>query len=205
MDKVFEALEEIGNIDLGDNPYKKFEDNKLKNVYNKEFAILYNALTELKQIKEAEPSKAMERVNYLSAILPDWQKVNNGIDTLITIKNYILKAQELEKENAELKKKIDSYERNIEIYASKQLEIDNFYLRNENIEYNEVSKIINQHLLFEYNGTAIVKDFITDKEEIKNIIKVRSKDTDATINILLDAKGEVEILKRWTEKWELEM
>lgn len=200
MDKVFEALEEIGNIDLGDNPYKKFEDNKLKNVYNKEFAILYNALTELKQIKEAEPSKAMERVNYLSAILPDWQKVNNGIDTLITIKNYILKAQELEKENAELKKKIDSYERNIEIYASKQLEIDNFYLRNENIEYNEVSKIINQHLLFEYNGTAIVKDFITDKEEIKNIIKVRSKDTDATINILLDAKGEVEILKRWTEK-----
>ena len=76
MDKVFEALEEIGNIDLGDNPYKKFEDNKLKNVYNKEFAILYNAIAELKAIKEAEPSEALRKLDDISYL------VLNEIDDL---------------------------------------------------------------------------------------------------------------------------
>ena len=76
MNKVFEALEEIGNIDLGDNPYKKFEDNKLKNVYNKEFAILYNAIAELKAIKEAEPSEALRKLDDISYL------VLNEIDDL---------------------------------------------------------------------------------------------------------------------------
>ena len=176
MDKVFEALEEIGNIDLGDNPYKKFEDNKLKNVYNKEFAILYNAIAELKAIKEAEPSEAlrklddisylvlneiddlknkelwksyfntikqallkqlsgsqytnivldeavkpseaMECLNWLNATIPQWcrEKDKEHPDTIAPIKQSLLKAQELEKENAEYKEVLDIiFEKNVSI------------------------------------------------------------------------------------------
>ena len=52
--KPSEALEEIGNIDLGDNPYKTFESNKLKNIYNKEFTTIKQALIELEKLREID-------------------------------------------------------------------------------------------------------------------------------------------------------
>ena len=107
MNKLFEALEEIGNIDLGDNPYKKFEVNKLKNVYNKEFAILYNAIAELKAIKEAKPSEALNclrklRQECVSTYFDEnnkqmWTTDKNKDYRCNTIEQALLKFQELEK------------------------------------------------------------------------------------------------------------
>jgi hypothetical protein len=62
------------------------------------FNVIKQALIELKSIKEADPSEALKQVTYLSAILPDWQRVNNGVDSLSIIKQALLKAQDLEKE-----------------------------------------------------------------------------------------------------------
>jgi hypothetical protein len=50
------------------------------------FNVIKQALLELKEIKEAKPSEALKQVTYLSAILPDWQRVNNGVDSLSIIK-----------------------------------------------------------------------------------------------------------------------
>lgn len=98
IDKVFEALEEIGNIDLGDNPYKKFDTNKLKNVYNAEFTILYNAIAELKAIKEAEPSEALKELeqNIKDRII---LAEDRQLKLCAIIKQALLKAQGQEKEN----------------------------------------------------------------------------------------------------------
>ena len=227
MDKVFEALEEIGNIDLGDNPYKKFEDNKLKNVYNKEFAILYNAIAELKAIKEAEPSEALRKLDdisylvlneiddlknkelwksyfntikqallkqlsgsqYTNIVLDEAVKPSEAMEALqkldemefhisekvyveelndyvnetqylsntvafSTIKQYILKTQELEKENAELKACIrdweDDYEhlkyawekrgKVLEIIKEKDVDIKSLKLAENWLDYYTIVK-----------------------------------------------------------------
>jgi hypothetical protein len=50
------------------------------------FNVIKQALSELKSIKEAKPTEALKQVTYLSAILPDWQRVNNGVDSLSIIK-----------------------------------------------------------------------------------------------------------------------
>lgn len=99
--KYLELLEEIGNIDLGDNPYKTFERNKLKNVYNKEFGTINQALLELQFIKESKPSEALEKLdkinNYLNDVY-DYKEIEaerrKDIDT---IKQALIKAQEQEK------------------------------------------------------------------------------------------------------------
>ncbi len=86
MDKVFEALDCLAlEVPIG----------------NKEIAILKSALLELKAIKEAKPSEAMECLEELRS--------NLGViydDTLNTIEQALLKAQEQEKENAELRQHI---------------------------------------------------------------------------------------------------
>lgn len=92
--KVMEALEHIKTHIIIETEIKVNQELGVVNPYYNDYEIILQALQRLEAIDNAEPSKAMERVNYLSAILPDWQKVNNGIDTLITIKNYILKTQE---------------------------------------------------------------------------------------------------------------
>jgi hypothetical protein len=50
------------------------------------FNVIKQALTELKSIKETDHTEALKQVTYLSAILPDWQRVNNGVDSLSIIK-----------------------------------------------------------------------------------------------------------------------
>ncbi len=64
-------------------------------------------------------------------------------------------------------------------------------------KYGKALRIVSQHLKFEDGGTAIIKNFINDKEETKHIIKVVSEDTGAAINILLDTKEEFDTLMRW--------
>ena len=87
-------------------------DRLVQNVFNscdsdevlKDYETIKQALTELKSIKEAKPSEALKQVTYLSAILPDWQRVNNGVDSLSVIKQALLKAQKQEKELEKYKK-----------------------------------------------------------------------------------------------------
>ena len=100
MTKELEALEKIGNVDLGDNPYKIFEANKLKNVYSAEFTALYKALTELKTIKESKSSEALECLEEMYELSCDGRKPEYTLYE--TIKQYILKAQEQEKVMNEL-------------------------------------------------------------------------------------------------------
>ena len=74
--------------------------------YKKELKTLIaikQALAELKQIKEAKPSEAMEcleKLPYMSQGYGNWKEYYN------IIKQALLKAQELEKENAELNQHI---------------------------------------------------------------------------------------------------
>lgn len=102
MKKEFEALEEIGNIDLGNNPYKTFDANKLKNVYSTEFTALYKALTELKTIKESKSSEALDRLIAVSDESKYWNR-NDYVVDVNTIKQTLLKTKKLEKENELLK------------------------------------------------------------------------------------------------------
>jgi len=53
MEKVFDALETIGSATIE-------EDNSVRDVYYDEFDILKQALTELKVIKESNPSEELE-------------------------------------------------------------------------------------------------------------------------------------------------
>ena len=109
MEKEIEALEKIGAEKLARGELIR-NDDKLEPY----IAILKQALTELKAIKEAKPSEAMEKleeiINYYTEPQYDvcessypnefkdmWEKELN------TIKQALLKAQEQEKENAEYK------------------------------------------------------------------------------------------------------
>ena len=99
MSKELEALEILKNMALSDLDSipitaipicEKFNEETMENYEN-----LKQALLELKQIKEAEPSEALKCVSVL--------KEDDCITTLVqgkaleTIRQYILKAQEQEK------------------------------------------------------------------------------------------------------------
>lgn len=163
---------------------------------------MLNALTELQQIKEANPSEAFKCLN---KIVESFNETSTGMyglgevvvandliygfkEELETIKNYILKAQDLEK-------KLDD---GLEKYYEAGLMLDNVKtLKKENAELKEVLRLVSQHLSFEGSGVEVVKDFINDKEETKYIIKIESKDTGATIHIHLDTEEESKLLKRY--------
>jgi hypothetical protein len=79
MDKEFEKA--LNCVDI------LKEDGCITTIYQgKALETIRQALIELKSIKEANPSEALKQVTYLSAILPDWQRVNNGVDSLSIIK-----------------------------------------------------------------------------------------------------------------------
>ena len=108
MEKVFEALEILSRA-LEFNDEGEFQSGRLwRIIFNdmvddKEKAIIEEALTELKAIKESKPSEALNCVDIL--------KEDGCITTLYqakalnTIRGYILKAQELEKVLEIIKKK----------------------------------------------------------------------------------------------------
>jgi hypothetical protein len=82
MDEIEKALKEL-------EEELKWTHNDGVNLtkYDEErFNVIKQALSELKSIKEAKPTEALKQVTYLSAILPDWQRVNNGVDSLSIIK-----------------------------------------------------------------------------------------------------------------------
>jgi len=106
MEKEFEALEFIKEKFA----YLEYNCENF-NVPRKELNTLHNALTELKSIKEAEPSEAMECLETESSKHCFWLKNYN------TIKQALLKAQEMEKENAELKEVLEIIkDKNVDIW-----------------------------------------------------------------------------------------
>lgn len=92
MTKEFEAFENIMKV-YGDT-------NSLEGTYN-DFLTIKKALLELKTIKESNPSKAMDSLEYICKILNEkridikWLFKND----YNTIQQTLIKTQELEKEN----------------------------------------------------------------------------------------------------------
>jgi hypothetical protein len=103
MEKEFEALEFIKEKFA----YLEYNCEKY-NVPREELNILHNALTELQAIKEAKPSLALTILDYMGLLIVptmDGDKslkdfCNSGFNTL---KQNLLKIQELEKENEKMK------------------------------------------------------------------------------------------------------
>jgi len=92
MEKVFEALERLKTAPsfMGGTAEYKFNSNSQVPLLQ-DYELVKQALTELKQIKEAEPSEAFERLENLCDEFPilkkDWKIINQAL----------LKAQEQEK------------------------------------------------------------------------------------------------------------
>ena len=96
MEKVFDALETIGSATIE-------EDNSVRDIYSNEFDILKQALTELKFIKESNPSEALKGLDEItSPVIQANCYRGNGkssqaieyIKRVATIKQALLKAQE---------------------------------------------------------------------------------------------------------------
>jgi hypothetical protein len=103
MDKEIEdTLEYFKKQCLGNmNIFKsQFGKDSLGYIFNNELLRNLNsikqALLELKSIKEIDSTEALKQVTYLSAILPDWQRVNNGVDSLSIIKQALTTKSEKE-------------------------------------------------------------------------------------------------------------
>lgn len=101
MENVFEALEKIGSATLE-------EDNSVRDIYYDEFDILKQAFTELKAIKESNPSEELKYVNGKIADLEDDLQhytmvdkdkckeffIREDLKQFTNIKQALLKAQE---------------------------------------------------------------------------------------------------------------
>lgn len=78
MNKGLEALEIIGNINLGNNPYCALEHDKLKNCINEEYDIIEKDLKRL-EVLEKENQELKEENNKLEKALDkacerlDWE------------------------------------------------------------------------------------------------------------------------------------
>ncbi len=132
MEKVFEALEKIKEEFCCDPAYYRL---------NSEFEILYQALNDLKDIKESEPSKAMEclknlrkSANTFCQHMPEQCELNKKYAD--TINQALLKAQELEKENAEYKEVLRIiFEKNIDLNEIRTLNTYENYQARMNYKY----------------------------------------------------------------------
>jgi hypothetical protein len=107
------------------------------------FNVIKQALLELKEIKEAKPSEALKQVTYLSAILPDWQRVNNGVDSLSIIKQALTtKSKKEQAFDIANKKCVDMYRLeaadNVVSY-NKWVEFDEYMLTEE--EFNLIKEV----------------------------------------------------------------
>ncbi len=131
MDKVFEALDKIRRDHIIVYPLKKNRDGSIykKTEFEKEFNIIEKALLELKSIKDTEISDALECLERL-----DNNEFSRSIDTYVAlinrdvsetqylgdtnefavIKEALLKAQGLEKENAELLQAVAIFKKKLE-------------------------------------------------------------------------------------------
>lgn len=95
MENYFEALERLA---MPDELHVE-ECKKLGIGLTEDFDIVEQALLELKSIKESEPGKALECLeNLFSNVVSTAYTRESSLKDFNTIKNYILKAQALEKE-----------------------------------------------------------------------------------------------------------
>lgn len=104
MEKEFEAL-------------KRIRQETAPATYNPDFDkkeccdVIEQALQRLEAIDNAKPSEALECWQWINATIPQWvrEKDKEHPNVLEPIKQYILKAQEQEKENKKLKSKLNRW------------------------------------------------------------------------------------------------
>lgn len=100
MSKELEALESLERI--GNDYFLGSKDCTVKKIYEKEYNTIKQALTEYEEIKNANPSEALECLDSMYARLPQWDLCRN-LDQYNTIKQALRKAQEQEKEIEQFK------------------------------------------------------------------------------------------------------
>lgn len=179
MDNVFEALERIKN---------KFIDFFHEDV--PDFDVLEQALTELKQIKDAKPSKAMKCLERIDK--KDYITEREHKEFYNVVKETLLKTKELEKENTELlqavaflKQKLDDIN-DIKVATTMMKQLDrNVSLEKEIAKYKKVidiiwnlptqSKVVMTYLKENMNSTyddyclAILDEYRTNKENFETL------------------------------------
>ena len=127
MSKELDALER-GILEFE----KELEDDCNNEWLKRVVAGMKKCYQRLESIDNAKPNEALECWRYLSAVVPDWAKLlDNGTNALIPIKQSLLKAQEQEKENAELKRVLSVIkEKCVDIFLIKQCQTCDDYNRN---------------------------------------------------------------------------
>lgn len=124
MEKEFEALKTI--------KIKCHPNSNPSPLVDEALEIIEQALTELKAIKEPKPSEAMECSLKLYKMV---ESAGNGNGFSLneawkyhkTIKQYLLKAQELKKENAEYKETLRIiFEKRVDVFRLKVLDFNTF-------------------------------------------------------------------------------
>ena len=138
MDKEFEALKTI--------KIKCHPNSNSNPIVDEALEIIESALTELEQIKEAKPSEAMEcleKLPYMSQGYGNWKEYYN------TIKQALLKAQELEKENTE-------YKEVLTLIKNKMVDLDVIAASDGYIMYN--AKMGDRHPDTPFKDFALTED-----------------------------------------------
>lgn len=221
MEKVIEALESLisktgcmndtcahlGDC-LKDNKCRYNDDNLMCPDY--EMAkTLKNALTELKQIKEAKPSEALE---CLGKMIRDFNETTTGMNglgevvvgnelvyfhkkELETIEQALLKAQEQEEDIIHYKGTVENLRR------------DNTLLKELNAEYKRVLEIIKEKCLYTSNlnevATCLNYNYYKERMSKKHdtvVVKIDWNDKALLDYLKLLTEEEFNTLKRWREK-----
>lgn len=108
MDKVFKALDDLFDLVTCQGSFEKGQ---------KCYDILEEAITELKAIKEAEPSEALKGLKHIKKYYVPEPCSSTTYDYLEIIQQTLLKTQFLEKENADNKRVLEIIkEKDVDIY-----------------------------------------------------------------------------------------
>ncbi len=106
MKEVFEALERLKNGCMGGNEYRRYLQSDA--AITEDYEIVKQFILELKAIKQANPTEALDDFEKMTQQI---FQVDSSFEMYAEkVKQHLLKAQELEKENTEckrLEKKID--------------------------------------------------------------------------------------------------
>lgn len=162
MEKEFKELKNIVAVHFGALGFLNPSENEQ---ILKDRDKVLNALNELKQIKEAKPSEALDKLEGLGFGLLNEDKSIISInghyfkDAYNTIKNYILKAQKQEEENAELLQAVAFFKKKLEdtdgiklaIAMAKQLD-ENITLDKELTKYKKAGDVVKENIKFEFRG-----------------------------------------------------
>ena len=185
-------MEEIGNIDLGDNPYKTFERNKLKNVYNKEFTAIKQVLIKTQELEKenAYIEKIKTMMKQKDCILRYIESEDCfGVKTILSDGWYKLTPEFVENNIREEIKPLPLIEKNKQLKA-------------ENDEYKKVLEIIKEkevdiHLL-KACITCYTDSLNAYNSEIKKLYYKHKDYQNKSLSFYLLTQEEFDLLKRWS-------